>query len=133
MAQLTHSILVSGQMYSLSINLHVPESPPNLNQGMFKMCVNLLNTWGNSTLLLEDPQSSQWSFPDPKLGLCRMGLLKYSSGLVQSLSSLIRLPLFMVDWDSQGQILSFPITFSHQVSYHKDEWMICKSLGLLNF
>ncbi|TRY62939.1 hypothetical protein TCAL_15232, partial [Tigriopus californicus] len=110
----SHSILVSGQLYSLSIVLHVPESPPNLTQGMFKMCLNLVNVWGNSTLIAEDPRSSQWSFPDPKFGMCRLGLLKYSSSLVQSISGLIRLPLFMADWDSQGQILTFPVTFSHQ-------------------
>jgi seipin len=103
------SSLISQQAYDVSLTLHVPRSPSNLETGNFMLALTLLSPNHNPSL---PPTASPPSTLEPEAILFtsrRPTLLPYTSPLISLSSRLVSLPLYILGLKSESELLSIPM------------------------
>ncbi|KAH7342211.1 putative adipose-regulatory protein-domain-containing protein [Rhexocercosporidium sp. MPI-PUGE-AT-0058] len=114
------SSLVSQQAYDITLVLHVPRSPPNLQQGNFMLSLSLLSptykplpsTTDASPLTPITGPTLALSKGDILFSSRRPALLTYTSRLVSLSERLLALPLYILGLKHESEILHIPMAES---------------------
>jgi hypothetical protein len=94
---------VHSQPYDVAVVLEVPPTPSNLDVGNFMVDLTLLAPPSGSGLAAVSNK------PNPIHHSRRPAILTYTSPLVDVARRVLRLPLYMVGWQREAQILEVPM------------------------
>ncbi|KAL2076216.1 hypothetical protein VTL71DRAFT_1159 [Oculimacula yallundae] len=116
--------LISQQSYDITLTLHVPRSPPNLQQGNFMLSLSLLSptykhlplTTSTSTLTTPSGAIYSLSSEDILFSSRRPAILTYTSRLVSLSERILSLPLYMLGLKHESEILHIPMAESTSFS-----------------
>ncbi|TVY91347.1 Seipin-like protein, partial [Lachnellula willkommii] len=102
------SSLISQQAYDISLALHVPRSPSNLETGNFMLALTLLSP--NHNPIAQETTSPLPLQPDTILYTSRRPtLLSYTSPLISRATRLLSLPLYILSLKTESEHLSIPM------------------------
>ncbi|KAG4428423.1 hypothetical protein IFR05_016095 [Cadophora sp. M221] len=112
--------LVSQQAYDITLILHFPRSPSNLQQGNFMLSLSLLSptyrplpsTTDASTLTPANGPTLALAKEDILFSSRRPALLTYTSRLVSLSERLLALPLYILGLKHESEILHIPMAES---------------------
>uniref|UniRef100_A0A671X0A4 Seipin n=1 Tax=Sparus aurata TaxID=8175 RepID=A0A671X0A4_SPAAU len=94
------NVLTFGQAYQISLQLEMPDSPANREQGMFMIRAACFSRDGGQVASSSRHASKQLSASSS-----RFGILRYQSDLLRYLGTLLFLPAFLSGAAEQKQIL----------------------------
>ncbi|CZT06483.1 uncharacterized protein RAG0_12188 [Rhynchosporium agropyri] len=118
--------LISQQAYDITLTLHVPRSPLNLDQGNFMLSLSLLSpnykpitattTTPDSTLIPSSSSTLALSGGDILFSSRRPAILTYTSRLISLSERLLSLPLYVLGLKHESEILHIPMAESASFS-----------------
>lgn len=79
-------LLMVGQAYKVIVNIDMPESPQNLELGMFMVCAEM-----------RDYDSMLWGHS------CRSAMMRYRSPMIRMISTWALSPLYVLGWREEFQ------------------------------
>ena len=77
----------------------------NFQLGPFTVCLDFHDSDGRTTVTSRRDLSDLYSRPRSDLGLCRSVMMRHKSDLVTSLVTFVRLPLYLLDLESESQTI----------------------------
>ncbi|KAM4555801.1 seipin-like isoform 1-T2 [Odontesthes bonariensis] len=94
------NVLTFGQVYRISLQLEMPDSPTNHDLGMFMIKTTCFSEYGGQVAA-----SARSARQLLKASSSRFGMLRYQSNLLKTLGTLLFLPAFLTGAAEQKQVL----------------------------
>lgn len=113
---------MSLQPYDVSVTLELPRTPSNLDTGNFMIDLTLYSRPGSALL----PGSAKDA--NPIMQSRRSAILTYTSPLVDVARRMARLPLYVVGWRREAEILD--VSMLEQVEFARGSRNLPESLRL---